>query len=391
MPKKSKLTGKTWAGIILTGIVAAAVLVTVLLTTPWENTEPDSSADRSAEEIRPDTSGSSSAALPSPPVVGPLPNGSENFVATDPVADEGAEYRNNNVFIYQYNEAGDTISFGLDTDEKSDRLYINPSASIAEQGVRVGYQIMTSRVPILYQEGEWAKKEDPSNEGCYNFLIKEDDTTKMMVRPATYKDGKNFGIAWANDILYDGFQNEGTTLYIRVYNLDEIRHLIALCRVNIEYDQARGCYYIESVTGGDVLNTGEVTEEERTELVNRSIDLLLNNEYAPWSKFGYEYEDLAELGPTSTFVEYLGEKTYYNDITAPDKSLIKSNLLIMAYDNFVAVTMRPFTGTDFTLYYATFAAGINLHKDDPDNVTGLDMSPVGSLHLVYAGCDIPQI
>ncbi len=249
---------------------------------------------------------------------------------------------------------------------------------------------MTSRVPLLYQEGEWTKKEDPLNEGCYNFLIKEDDTTKMMVRPATYKDKKNFGIAWANDILYDGFQNEGATLYIRVYNLDEMRHLIALCRVNIEYSPERSCYYIESVTGGDVLNTGEVTEEERAELVQRSIDLLLNNAYAPWSKFGYEYEDFSGLGPMSTFVEYLGEKTYYNDITAPDKSLIKSNLLIMAYDNFVAVTMRPFSGTDFTLYYATFAAGINLNKDDPDNTTGLDMSPIGSLHLVYAGCDIPD-
>ncbi len=116
MSKKSKLSGKARAGIVLAAIVAVAIVVAVLLTAPWKNTKPDSSADRSTEELRPAASRSSPAAPPSPPVVNPLPDGSENYVATDPVSDEGTEYRNDNVFIYQYKEGGHTIPWGIEVE-----------------------------------------------------------------------------------------------------------------------------------------------------------------------------------------------------------------------------------------------------------------------------------
>ena len=91
--------------------------------------------------------------------------------------------------------------------------------------------------------------------------------------PAGYKSAENFGVRWERDTMEINEDDGGTTLYIRAVNLGS-GELIAMCKATIVYDAATDTHHLDALTSSDVVDTGEMTQDEKSVLVQDAITFM---------------------------------------------------------------------------------------------------------------------
>ena len=72
----------------------------------------------------------------------------------------------------------------------------------------------------------------------------------------------------------------GTTLYIRAVNLSS-GELIAMCKATIVYDAATDTHHLDALTSSDVVDTGEMTQDEKSVLVQDAITFMQGRGISP--------------------------------------------------------------------------------------------------------------
>ena len=211
----------------------------------------------------------------------PSGNGSGTEVPNDTLSDYAdyednsdyeslGNYMNDRILTYDYGSG--TISIGVDLGVQ-DYLYLNPvcSEASAEPGKQVGFFITASspRLDISYAEGAAATEELNAQEANLVMLGQTYDTAA----PAGYKSAENFGVRWERDTMEINEDDGGTTLYIRAVNLSS-GELIAMCKATIVYDAATDTHHLDTLTSSDVVDTGEMTQEEKSALVQDAITFM---------------------------------------------------------------------------------------------------------------------
>lgn len=212
-------------------------------------------------------------------------------------------YQNNKVLTYDY--GGGTISLGVNAPDVTKALYLNPSCSIASaSGVRVGFFISASSPGLYYSSREGSAADQGKNKGVANFVLLGE--TYDTAIPAAYVSSENYGVRWERDPLAEQDNGE-TTLYIRAVNLGNGQPL-ALCRATVVYDENTNSYSLATLTSADVVDTGEMTEEEKDSLVEQAVQFMVaQNIVNPTEGWSAAKESaLVEHVPTTYFPWFLG-------------------------------------------------------------------------------------
>lgn len=319
--------------------------------------------------------------------------------------DASVKYVNNRVLKWQYNDKGDYISVGVNNPSDDRYLYINPHVSIEEnlvhsKGKEVGFYIVSTRCPVFCDaetrfEGEFSEQNEPHSSFLINKAYDE-------LKPAAYNDKNHFGVAWANDVLYDGQLDVGTTLYIRAISLNEGMNLLASVQVDICVDD-HGRYYIDDIKDLDAVRTGYLSEEDKAELLDRAYDCVSNVEYGPVSSAAKSLTEANDRQGiiADAFVEYYGDRTYFNNCVSYFGHLITKKQLNYSFHGIYAVTFNvpwSFSNVEsgyLTVYYSADADPIAydalVYDFDPNKINEynnlLDVSPATSKELCIFGYD----
>ena len=178
---------------------------------------------------------------------------------------------NDRILTYDYGSG--TISIGVDLGVQ-DYIYLNPvcSEASAETGKQVGFFITASspRLDISYAEGAAATDELNAHEANLVMLGQTYDTAGPLpgTSPLRILASGGSGTQWKIN-EDDG----GTTLYIRAVNLGS-GELIAMCKATIVYDAATDTHHLDALTSSDVVDTGEMTQDEKSVLVQDAITFM---------------------------------------------------------------------------------------------------------------------
>jgi len=244
--------------------------------------------------------------------------------------------------VYQYNENGDAITLGADLGSTDSMLYLNPVASITDEGRKVGFYISSSRVPVEIEEGTWQDLNAGINSSSSNFVI---NWTYDELIPANYVSETQFGVGWVNDTLYDGKQDTGADLYIRAIDLGT-HQMLAIFKATIIFDPDTGCYALDSVQGNDVARTGELTMEDRTALLSDAYDLVSNETYGPNALAANHMASTdRDWAISNGFVEYLGkDRMYFNKCLTTVRRASLSSKQWKYYSDIFAVTIPEESG-----------------------------------------------
>lgn len=400
-----KLSTKTKAGIIIASIAALLCFVAVVVTigrdkekTPPEVSRPPVETQEGALPgvVSPEPTTYTGGFIDGPQwgqsgVVGGNPD--PDYEDTSFVYDTTSKYHNERQLIYQYNDAGDTITLGLGADIAADCIYLNPKASITEgEGRKVGYYIsLSSGLPVL-SNSPWGSTASAENEGYSNFVIRR---TYEELIPATYTDESNFGVAWRKDILDGAESGADITVFIRAIDLG-FGDLLASLAATIKYDTATQGYMLSEVHGTDVRATGlYLTEADRETLIEDAYELLRNPIYSPNEEVRIAFQSGNKDDTLNrSIVEYLGNATYFSKLfDSEGKEINNSRFLKITKGNIVAVSL--YVPTDFgaraghiTLYYSPGGLGVRSSPSrDPDNEFPPNEEPITSQRLVFAGYD----
>ena len=194
---------------------------------------------------------------------------------------------------------GNIITVGVQVDDGAQRIYINPSHSAAKDGNEIGFYISASRGTLEYSAQSMGTPETEGNDAFDNFIVAERYLDSLI--PATYVDKDNFGVAWEDDFMFDG-KNDGAVITLRCVNAKN-RSFYGIFDVTIEMNDKEQ-YYITGIESADVKNTGELSDEERTDLINQSMTFITDT--LGMTPFG-KWEDVARGGA----VVHKHERTYF--------------------------------------------------------------------------------
>lgn len=331
------------------------------------------------------------------PTGSPDPSGTE---AIEPGQDEpydweqnnetvepGATYTNDRCFSYNYDPDGAFISVGVNTDEETDMVYLNPQASVTGfPDSKIGFYITPSRGDLVYAYEGSGSKDEGENAKHQFFVI---DWAYDELTPVDYTDHENFGIGWANNFLEDGKMYEGAEIYIRAIDLSHRNRMLAAAKATIIYDSKSQTYRLAGLQSNDAVSAGELTAEESAELAGRAYDLASNRRYGPNQSIANSLRlfGTKEAAVEKAVVEFLGSRTYFPYLINRSNQSTLSSVYTNRFDDIFAVTI-PVEETGFiTMYYSASAPQMSLNIGDEENTTGVDISPATSRALNFFAMD----
>lgn len=275
-------------------------------------------------------------------------------------------YMNDRILTYDYGSG--TISIGVDLGVQ-DYLYLNPvcSEASAETGKQVGFFITASspRLDISYAEGAAATEELNAQEANLVMLGQTYDTAA----PAGYKSAENFGVRWERDIMEINEDDGGTTLYIRAVNLSS-GELIAMCKATIVYDAATDTHHLDTLTSSDVVDTGEMTQEEKSALVQDAITFMQGTgNFTPPSE-----ADWTNAAATAK-VEHVPEP-YFTQFSDTEGQPVRSFDFPYNRCEIWAVNLQ-FPSGFITVYFAPYLQTLGMESMTAPGETDIDLRPIG--------------
>lgn len=278
------------------------------------------------------------------------------------------EYANDRVVTYDYGSG--TISVGINAAKYTDALYINPvcSEATATQEGQVGFYISSTSGELYFQEFEGNKPTDGANAKEANLVLLQESFN--WATSARFVDAQNYGVMWCRDELSNDYDNGGTTLYIRAIRLHTGR-LLAICRVSIMYDSSSDTHYIGKIESNDVVDTGEMTKEEKQALAQQAVDAMRASNHVATGD-----EEWAKAA-ASAKIEHIAEPYFINMRNMdgkPDKSYKYSNCEIWAVN-----LQLP---ADFvTVYFAPHLQIIGFERPTEPGKSELNLKPIGYANL----------
>ena len=340
-PQKKPITRDKMTGII---VLAVAILILLSLLIGGVGKSKKGNDDKTENPTSQDTQQEQGENAPElwETTDGPV---IEDYEDTSSYLEQDAVYKNDKVLKFTYNDAGDSISIGAAINKNSDILYLNPVASIATKEEPVGFIMTPSRCDILYANPNFKPSYEGENAGKSNFIIWE---TYDSVASAEYQDDENYGIGWANDILYDGKMEEGTTIDIRAIVLRTGR-LLTIAKAEIVFNQKSGSYEIKSLRSADVKDNGEMSEEDRTILLNNAVSIAANKDYGPNDPL--ISEDWRENAVSKGIVEKVSSMYFYKCLDYQE-NLKYSDAVSNKLDNIYAVSIPYPEGGFMTMYFS---------------------------------------
>lgn len=280
--------------------------------------------------------------------------------------ESSGNYMNDRILTYDYG-AG-TISLGVDIGLQ-DYIYLNPvcSEAAAEEGKQVGFFITASspRLNISYTEGAAAIDGLNAQEANLIMLGQTYDTAV----PAGYKSVEDYGVRWERDEMEINEDNGGTTLYIRAVNLSS-GELIAMCRATIVYDADTDTHHLDKLTSSDVADTGEMTQEEKSVLVQDAIAFMqMTDNFNPPSE-----TDWTNAAATAK-VEHIPEP-YFTQFSDTDGQQARSFDFPYNRCEIWAVNLQFPTGF-ITVYFAPYLQTLGMESMTAPGETDIDLRPIG--------------
>lgn len=278
-------------------------------------------------------------------------------------------YQNDKVLTYNY--GGGTISLGVNAPEAQEGLYLNPSCSEAStSGIQVGFFITSSSPELYCSSQDGAAPDEDANVGAANFVLLGE--TYDTAIPAAYKNAENYGIRWEHDPLAENKDSGGTTLYIRAVNMSNGQPL-ALCRATIAYDAESNSYTLATLTSADVVDTGEMSIEEKADLVDQAVQFMVSQNSVTLSegwasaKAGAKVEHV----PTTYFPTFLG----------PNDEVLNSHDKPYQNCEIWAVNL-PLSSYNVTVYFASrLQIVLGSENTTIPGSDELDLTPIGCARL----------
>lgn len=281
--------------------------------------------------------------------------------------DSLGNYANDRVLTYNYGSG--TISLGVDNLGVQDYIYLNPvcSEASAQAGRQVGFFITASspRLDISYSEG--AAATDPMNAQTANLVML--GQTYDTAAPAGYQSVDNYGVRWERDELEINEDNGGTTLYIRAVNLSS-GELIAMCKATIVYDESTDTHHLDTLASSDVVDTGEMTQEEKSALVQDAITFMQGT-----GNFTPPNEADWTTAASTAKVEHVPEP-YFTQFS--DKDGQQARAFDFPYNRceIWAVNLQFSTGF-ITVYFAPYLQTLGMESMTAPGETDIDLRPIG--------------
>lgn len=273
---------------ILLTIAAALAFITVLVFILWKISSPPSTEEPeatqsppsdAAETVRPediyDTQGSF------------IPD--ESFDQENPDIKDSSTYRNDGTFQCQF-PSGGILSVGVQTNSDM-ALYINPHYTCTEDErvlgqdmTQFGFYITADSGDIQHSSSVSGSAVIPENYNEPDLLIS--DRTYDTLCPITYKDSIDYGIRWTGNLFYKA----DARLTIRVVRFPD-GYLMGIAHADVIYDQNADTYSISDLYLADVSATGELSDSDRKDLVDRAIAFLMDTSRSQSFAFGDSYWD----------------------------------------------------------------------------------------------------
>lgn len=275
-------------------------------------------------------------------------------------------YMNDRVLTYDYGSG--TISLGVELGVQ-DYIYLNPvcSEAAAEDGKQIGFFITASSpgLEISYPEGAAAADESNAQEANLVMLGQTYDTAV----PAGYKSAEDYGVRWERDKMEINEDNGGTTLYIRAVNLSS-GELIAMCKATIVYDASTDTHHLDTLTSSDVVDTGEMTQEEKSALVQDAVSFMQGTgNFTPPNE-----ADWTNAAGTAK-VEHVPEP-YFTQFS--DTKGQQARAFDFPYNRceIWAVNLQFPTGF-ITVYFAPYLQTLGMESMTAPGETDIDLRPIG--------------
>lgn len=304
--ERVRLIAKLVVGVV--GLAACCLVIILCLrscSAPASDTQsPTAQPSSGTQNAKPDSS--------QEPLQSPDPGPMTDYTDGEDNSTWGKEnsglYKNDRVLVYNYGNG--TISLGVEAPDETSALYLNPVCSEAATDAlhQVGFYITASSPVLYFSHSAGASPSDGINAAYANFIMLGE--TYDTAAPAAYVDAENYGIRWENDPLGINTDDGGTTLYVRAVNLNS-GQLIAMCRATIVHDKENNTYELSSLTSSDVVDTGEMTAEEKADLAKRAVEFMtVQNIVTPpegsWDKA--QANAKVEIVPTPYFPWFIGVK-----------------------------------------------------------------------------------
>lgn len=338
--------GKSKAKLVIGAIAAVSIVLCLLFIWRAEPSEEPVSTPPQTEDIwtpEPEPTGSGAFI---PGASWDLPGdtthaGDASHSYEQPSAE--IQYRNDKSLSIICNEQGDTITVDNgNANDVKDAIILNFQMSDEEK--KVGYYITSSRNELHFSsDAKWGALDAPANQGHSNFVI---NWTYNELIPI-----EDNMVSWSNDLLYDGKEKTGTTLYVRALDIGNGGQLISTFKVEIAFRD--GAYQLDEISGTDVSVTGKLGEEERSALLLNAFSLAKNEVLGLDGILAADLqaeteEDVLSYGK----VEYLGDRMYYPVSVSPAGRAVTSSQFTAMYHDIYAVTLPTLHGGAFTMYYS---------------------------------------
>ena len=266
---------------------------------------------------------------------------------------------------------GMTFSLGIDQQDASDAIYLNPHFEYAYAGnpeEAYGYLIRTERVPLEYSETSEAPAWSEKYRGLTDFAIVGRTYDKVVSASVQSRD--HFGVRWIDSPAYGGLEHGEDIVRILIIRISD-GTLMGAVKAEISYDYGTHSYGISTLVNSDVSYTGELTGEQRGELIEETIRILVQGNAQ--MTLGISREEL-EAQSASVVVDH-PQRTYYSKLYDMDGNIVSSG----RYSNceIYAVNINCDGYGFFTVYFAPEPQANGLTVQTLNEGEPLKLVPIG--------------
>ena len=266
---------------------------------------------------------------------------------------------------------GMAFSLGIDQQDGSDAIYLNPHFEYAYAGnpeEAYGYLIRTERVPLEYSETSEAPAWSEKYRGLTDFAIVGRTYDKVVSASVQSRD--HFGVRWIDSPAYGGLEHGEDIVRILIIRISD-GTLMGAVKAEISYDYGTHSYGISTLVNSDVSYTGELTGEQRGELIEETIRILVQGNAQ--MTLGISREEL-EAQSASVVVDH-PQRTYYSKLYDMDGNIVSSG----RYSNceIYAVNINCDGYGFFTVYFAPEPQANGLTVQTLNEGEPLKLVPIG--------------
>lgn len=272
---------------------------------------------------------------------------------------------------------GAVLHIGIGSSVTQNGMYLNPRYEwtddeifMTDEYTAIGFYFYTDGNDFKLSSSEtfYYEAKQPPEEHYYYIS----DRTYDTLIPSTYKDIDGFGLMWYDKGNFNGWAGDDRTIFIRIIRLPD-GMLLNTARLEISWDWDNFLYTYSALYDSDVTATGQMTEAEKTALLDTAFDFLTdtakggqsaNMDPEKWPFYRDDFGNVQQVDFPYFSVLFDGKGQivtsghYWKGITAVNVSYPGWGVLTVYFQGGQPVgfdAMSPFTKT--TLFVPSFLEG----------------------------------